>query len=382
MDHCEADDLVTCAGRTTCAHGCSGDHCLALAPSNGLSPELLVDSVADLTGDKLNFDTDSGRIKQGSTTVREPGEGVVAGIGFHVIDGMGVFTAHSFLVGLTDDWAAGGTNAFVLFAATKIEVAGTIDAGAQGGTGGPDGFGGGTSGTNSGCRGGAGFFLMPAFGEGGGGGGGATRGGDGAPSTNATFGAGGTLCATPSTIPLRGGHGGGAGGFDVAANVLRGGRGGGGGGAVALVAMDEIAITGTVGAPGDGGFSASTGDGGGGGGGGGAVLLESPTISVVGALTANGGGGAGPSASTGSRGHFGDAGTAGGGTFGGGSGGRGGAGTTLPGAGQQAGDGVTASRGGGGGGAVGQIELKSIDLVIPPTAVTSPPAKRSTASLQ
>jgi len=380
-DRCEGATLVTCAGSVACSHGCDGDHCLTLAPSNGLSSSLLTGASADVSGDKLDFDTDSGKIKgPGNSTLRMQGEGVISDIGFTVIDGMGVFTAHSFDLGAGAAWTVGGSNTFVLFAATDVAIHGTIDVGALAGNGGPGGRSGGTTTNDPPCRGLVGLAGAIGFGEGGGGGGGATAGGNGAPSNATTFGAGGSLCASPSTIPLRGGNGGGAGGVVAATETVRGGRGGGGGGAIALVAMDEIVVDGVIGAPGDGGLS--LGDGGGGGGGGGAVFLEAPSIVLDGVLTANGAGGAGPSASIGSRGHLGDATTAAGGQFAGVSGGRGGAGMASPTDGQTSVIGTTAARGGGGGGAVGRIELRSVTVTASPAAVESPPATRSTAVLQ
>ena len=355
----------------------------ALVPSNGISPSLLDGATAMITADKLDFDTETGRIKSANVVVREAGQGVRNGIGFAVVDGMGVFTATSMTVPNGNGWTAGGDNAWVLYAATTITVLGEIDAGATVNLGGPGGKSGGANTATLVCRGGAGLAYPGSFGEGGGGAGGATTGGDGGPANQPTFGIGGTQCDQPSTIPLRGGNGGGAGGFDTMTGMLRGGVGGGGGGAIALVAMDAITITGVVGVPGGGGDAHTNGDGGGGGGGGGAILLESPLILVEGALTANGGGGGAPSGADGNRGTIASANTATGGSFNGKRGGHGGAGTSPPSDGETYDDGLgTMRRGGGGGGAAGRIEVKAILATVASDAVTSPPVTMTTAVLE
>ncbi|HEU0037422.1 MAG TPA: hypothetical protein VFQ53_42720 [Kofleriaceae bacterium] len=380
--HCEGDDLVTCEGRLTCGAGCDDGkgQCRGLVPSNGLSPTLLVGVTGNVVGNKLDFDSSTGRIKQQNMLIRPEGPGVLNGIGFTVIDGMGVFTAVSFDLQGGGTFTITGGNALVLYAATTINFAGTFDVGGNGGSGGPGGNAGGTNNTNLPCRGVFGVAGATGFGAGGGGGGGATAGGNGGPSNGPTPGIGGSMCNTPSTIPLRGGHGGGAGGVN-SSGVAVGGRGGGGGGAIAIVAMESIAMTGTIGAPGAGGFSGATGDGGGGGGGGGAILLESPRIRVDGILTANGGGGAGPSNSFGGRGSLTTSNPAVGGVFNGASGGRGGAGMSLPTNGENTTDNLTFNRGGGGGGAVGRIEIRGIEIDVSTMTLTSPAAALTTATV-
>jgi hypothetical protein len=385
--HCEGTSLVTCGVGSTCPAGCAetgGPHCLVLVPSNGLTPAMLDGATADVGGTQWDFDTDTGRIRHGANELRPAGTGVKNGIGYQVVDSMAVFTAHSFAVPAGTTWTAHGDNSLALYAADTISVDGFVDVGANGTTGGPGGFGGGTTGSNAGCRGKFGGWTAAGFGEGGGGAGGNVVGGNGAPSTGSTFGAGGTLCDThPTTSPLEGASGGGAGGYDVGGGVLRGGAGGGGGGAVALVAMNSVTINGAIGAPGAGGLALSGGDGGGGGGGGGAVLVEAPVVVMHGAVTANGGGGAGPSTDGGSRGHLDDANAAGAGSFNSRFGGRGCAGTTAPGNAQNYTDNATTptiSRGGGGGGACGRIELKSVTL--DSTGIESPPAMHTQATVQ
>lgn len=388
---CSGNDLVGCGVMVTCEFGCSADgsapHCRTLAPSNGLSPALLAGATASIVGDRWDFDTENGGIKAGNIILRPDGKGVIGGIGFEVIDGMGVFTANSFTLGEGEDWGAAGPNGVVLYATTSIEIAGLIDVGAELTLGGPGGSNGTTSQTGSNCRGRAGRALAAGFGEGGGGGGGATAGAAGAPSNQSgATGLGGVSCTTlVTTRPLRGGTGGGAG----AGSTIN--QGGGGGGAIALVAMQSITVTGTIGSPGGGGVSSSTGDGGGGGGSGGVVLIEAPMVSITGQLTANGGGGAAPNTGDGNRGAMTSATVAAGGTYacpvvGTRRGGSGAAGAVAPTVGQncQTDDGlgtITSSRGAGGGGAAGRIELRATTLTTT-GALLSPPATSSTPDYQ
>ena len=378
---CEGDNLVGCGMVTTCPYGCDSiaPHCLRLAPSNGVTVGLLDGVTADVTQADLDLDTDDGTISStnaaGDTTVIRPaGTGVIAGIRFEVVDGNGVFAAHSWTISSADDWDGAGNPPLVLFAATTITVSSALDVGGTGTSGGPGATNANNSTTAGGCRGRAGRSnsgIGAAFGEGGGGGGGAMAGGDGAASNQANpTGQGGSSCTTsPSTIPLRGGSGGGHGGQDIDNG------GGGGGGAVMLVAMESVTVSGAVTAPGAGGRSATTGAGGGGGGGsGGAILIEAPMVSISGQLTTNGGGGGAPAGGNdGTRGSVTSASPAAGGTFScvpspGATpvtrrGGAGAAGMATPADGttctvMDAAMVVTSSQGGGGGGAVGRIEVR------------------------
>lgn len=386
---CAGSELVGCGIPVTCALGCAAPtptapaRCMELAPSNGLDPSLLAGASADLAGIDFDFNTDTGEVtKEDGMPVRPPGTGVMNGIGFTVIDKMGVFTANSFtaaaLVDVGNDWDSEGSNTLVLYAATTIDIVGRIDIGGNGVGAGPGGMDGATSGSpGPTCRGKAGLWQAANFGEGGGGAGGRTGGGNGAPSVLATFGAGAAACSTaPTTIPLRGGNGGGAGGVETAASpdVVHGGEGGGGGGGIALVAMTSITISGEVTSPGDGGRTSATGDGGGGGGSGGAILLEAPVVTISGALTANGGGGAGPSVANGARGHITDGGQAAGGAFMAVNGGRGGN-ASPPTSGNTYDDGMaTMARGGGGGGAAGRTEIKARTRDTTGAVLSPPPA--------
>lgn len=382
---CSGNDIVGCGEPVTCSTACSsigGAHCMVLVPSNGLDATMLAGATADVVGNWTFYD--DGEIRRGNVTLRASGTGVISGIGFRVVDGMSVFTARSFTApeGANVE-ASAGSNPVVLFAATTIVVGGTFDAGASGTVAGPGGTNGNISTASSDCRGGAGRVLGTGVGDGGGGGGGATAGGAGGSSmVGSGTGVGGAACSTnPTTIPLRGGNGGGA-GAQSGSNP-----GGGGGGALALVAMESITITGTVGSPGGGGV-AGNGNGGGGGGGGGAVFLEAPTVIITGAVTANGGSGAAPSTGDGFRGNMTSAtpATAGSDTcpiiLATRRGGTGGAGMTSPTDGQTCtyddGLGTNGSRGAGGGGSVGRIEIKALiattqgAVISPPPALTTP----------
>ncbi len=378
---CDGDTLIGCGSSTTCAYGCGGatPHCLELAPSNGVTVALLAGVTADVSIADLDFDTDNGRITvtddaMVTTEIRAAGAGVIAGIGFELVEGNGVFSANSWNIATLEDADATGAPPFVLFARTTITVTTTLDAGGLTTNGGPGATSGNNSTAPSGCRGRAGrnnTAIGAAFGEGGGGGGAVTAGGDGGPSNQANpTGGGGTVCApSPTTIPLRGGSGGGHGG------QATGNGGGGGGGAVMLVAMGSIDVSGAIVAPGAGGLSATTGSGGGGGGGsGGAILLEAPIVNVTGALTANGGAGGAPAGGAdGARGTLTSRTPAVGGAFScvptpGATpvtrrGGSGAAGTTAPTNGssctvQDAMAVTTSSQGGGGGGALGRIHIR------------------------
>ena len=387
---CVGSDLVGCDSTITCNLGCltaPQAHCGQLVPSNGVTTALLAGATADVNGaTDWTFFTDNGEIRKGNVTLRPAGTGIVNGIGFTVVDTVGVFTAHSFTQNGGDIWSAAGTHPLTLFAATTIVVNGQIEArGGQFSSAGAGGTGGNLSTTTGMCHGRAGRLLSTNHGEGGGGGGGAQIGGAGGASNGgASSGIGGMVCSSPSTIPLRGGWGGGAGG------ASSNNPGGGGGGGISLVAMDSITVAASaaVGTPGGGGISTLNGEGGGGGGGGGAVLLEAPMVTLHGALTAGGGGGAAPSDGDGNNGSLTTTGVAQAGVFTGPGGTvRGGTGGTnaLPGAGQNYtyddGLGTVISRGGGGGGAAGRLEIKARTMDVTPS-IQSPTAAQSDAVIQ
>ena len=388
---CMGDVLVGCNTMVSCENGCGGatPHCLSLAPSNGLIPPLLLPgATADVTLDKLNFDSSDGSIRMMNVDIREAGTGVKSGIRFEVVNNVGVWVANTWTLAANNDWSFTGTRPITLFAAKSITIRSLIDVGANpAGAAGPGGTGRNPSTTTGGCRGRAGRNIDATHGEGGGGGGGGypamgAQGANGGSSNQggALTGLGGGCASNPSTVPLLGGNGGGDGGNNA------GNFGGGGGGAISLVAMESVTITGTVAAPGGGGGNLTAGNGGGGGGGGGAVFVEAPTVTISGQLTANGGGGGAPSGgANGTRGATASATAAAGGLYSGSGGpargGAGGAGIVNPtnGASYNFDDTVNltnTNRGGGGGGAAGRIEVKRrvggvSGLASPPANITN-----------
>lgn len=225
-----------------------------------------------------------------------------------------------------------------LFVDGAAIVDGTIDAngapatasvsGASGGPGGGPGGGGGVRPNPGGAGGGAcsGNGGVSSSGSGGtsnNGGGGAGGGfrGRGGPGGGGRTGdginvAGGAAastssCGMPALLPLLGGAGGGGGGDGT--GISNGPGGGGGGGAVQISSRVSISIAGAIRANGGGGFG-STADsqgnaGGSGGGAGGAILLEALVVATTGAVEiAGGAGGAANAGSGGAPGQGGDGG--------------------------------------------------------------------------
>lgn len=200
----------------------------------------------------------------------------------------------------------------------------------------------------------------------GGGGFGRPGGNGGGVSQIATGGVGGPMGGNAMLIPLRGGCRGGRPAYPLTLP-------GEGGGALQITSATriDIAATGKVGAPGNGGYVSA------GGGSGGGILLEAPTVSLSGGIYANGGAGGCSEANSGNeglgllamapatRGPCGSRSV---------SGGNGGFGTTA------AGDGtaLTNQSGiqdftGGGGGAVGRVRINTLDMTITGSGEQSPP---------
>jgi hypothetical protein len=246
-----------------------------------------------------------------------------------------------------------GSKPLVLVAATSISMplAGSIDVSSHrlptesiGAGADPSGCNAGNPPTNANntSGGGAGGSFAGAGGNGGNGGNGG--------------GAAGTRGSTiTSIITVRGG----CPAQDGAGNGH--GARGHGGGAVFLIAGNTITIGGTINAGGEGGAGATvTADGGGGAGAGGMIGFDATTVTVTGALIANGGGGGeGSSMQNGNNGS--DAGlttAALGGANGSTPGGNGGDGSSgaAGGAGVAGQDGGNGGGGGGGGGGAGLIK--------------------------
>jgi hypothetical protein len=266
-----------------------------------------------------------------------------------------VFTMRSLRIEPSAILRVNGSLPLVLFTTTTMDIQGGLDA------------------SSSSAAGHAGGFIASGSGVGGG------PGGGGAGSTKYNGGAGGTYCGTggaggvsvapgaeptarygaPELVPLVGGSSGGG------SPPISGNAGGPGGGAVQLVAGTSINI-------GFGGFI-NVGGGGGhqngsAGGSGGSLLIESPIVTVLGKLAANGGGGSlfdggaagqnGLPASTSAQGEAATAGT-------------GSSGASIDGTSGTTTAGNVNSTGGGGGGA-GRIRLNTESGAAMITGVVSP----------
>ena len=422
---CQGDDLYMCDGQVfveTCPLGCDAvaERCVALVPSNGIDPMWLTESEVafDTTSDGISdylWSTSTGSIGRNTTTppfdvVRGPGEGIVDGIGFHVVvqgpnlPDIGVWTFAS--VNLTageihhftgEGGIAGAPRpaaAIVADGAIVIEAVLDISARLEGSdlnerSAGAGGWEGGIHGTDlgNGNSNGAG----PGFGggigatcdDGGGGAGHGALGGDGGDGGCASTNDGGGETGTPTLTPLIGASGGGAGGGS------HGGQGGGGGGALQIVSNERIHLTGTIVSAGGGGRGAGEigggGAGGGGGGGaGGAVLLEAPTVEISGVIAANGGGGGAGNDASAVGGH-GEPGLpsdqpASGAPSLGGESAAGGSGGALGAPAGESGD--AADNGGGGGGAAGRIRIytRTGSAAIDGSATLSPAASEGVVS--
>jgi hypothetical protein len=281
-----------------------------------------------------------------------------------------------------------GSRALALVATGTMTLKGTIDASANGPTGGPGAM---ASGAGVGSSAVARPMDMGDTTPGNAGGGGGGFGMSGAPGGDdsmmgmcmgmgpcATPGAGGFVQGLPAIIPLRSGSIGGT--NSAPAGNARQGAPGGGGGVLQLVGCSAMTIASTAlfdanGGGGQGGRpgSGTTPGAGAGGGSGGGILIEAQTMSLATGiqLYANGGGGGGGATLSTSGGDGddgprarsaaggGDAATGGSGTsFAGGSGGYANNAGTPVGAssgGGPAGD--TMSAAGGGGGGVGRVRL-------------------------
>lgn len=315
---CNADGMT--ATMTACPVSCepSGMACKTIVPSNGLGTALAAAAAQpDVTlpsGATIN--TDTGAIMDSGGNPIEVASLVVAnGTG-----SLRAFIARSFSISKV---SASGNASVAFVAAGSIMIGGTLDVSANGTTPGP------------------GVSIAPQASSGlaGGGGGNATTGG--------TSTAGSSGAAQTTFSPLGGGGGGGAG-------VVTGdGPGGGGGGAIELVSSTAIDLlaAGVIDVGGGGGQAGA------GGGAGGTVVLEAPVIDVEGIVGAGGGGGGGDPGCASPAGQDATPATAasGGGCrpsqfafeFGGG----GGFASQVPGAGLQY----------GGGGAVGRLDLVTLD---------------------
>lgn len=339
---CDGRSLVTCEGspserRDECKLGC-GDapspHCLQMVTSNLGSATIFDTATSDLiVGEATTIDTTTMGARR---TQRDGSEVAVLVYGRVTIGGALRIV---------------GPVPLVLIARDEITIGGSIDVSAMGGTPGPGGRAGATSvgAMASGPGNGRGGQHEGTYEDGGGGGGGQCgtggRGGDGGGGRGGDGGGRTDAAGDPET--LRGGGGGGAGNGDF-------GVGGSGGGAVQLSTRGTITIGGQVlarGSNGDEGRGGGNWGSGGGGGAGGWILLEAPSVMVVGTLDASGG--------SGGRGYEGGGGGAGGTTSSDGAAGGGDSGGIGP-------------NGGGGGGGAGCLVVRSADAAAPTSGTLRP----------
>jgi hypothetical protein len=375
-----ADVLRTCtaAGEasidTQCTWGCIAGpaHCGALMPAGGAliaddltTPQGLGDTVL-MTGTVIDSDTGQIGTALMPMGVRMAGDGIIDGIDYEVRGDVAVFRMKS--LSINGAVLGIGTHAIAIVSLGNVTIEAPFDM--RGpcamNVAGPGGFAGGARAAMG--IGAGGGNAGPTGSDGGGGAGYGAGGG----RAGAIFGAGpsGGSAYGMDTIPaLIGGSGGAGGGAPNGSGV-----GGGGGGALQIASNGAITIgaSGGINAGGCGG-KGGTGNmaGGAGGGAGGTILLEAPTITIIGALAVNGGSGAAGSdgQNAGEAGHL-DRTPALGAAGNGGSGGNGGAGATLGGSpGQNA-----ANAGGGGGGAVGRMRFhtKAGAVTTTPQMVLSP----------
>ncbi|MBW2260802.1 MAG: hypothetical protein JRG91_02430 [Deltaproteobacteria bacterium] len=299
------------------------DDSLLCAGTSGLGPDEVPDNRTWVV-----YFTDTGEIRaynedfSENTQIRGSGDGDVGGIVYTQQDQpdgappLGILSLSSLTVPPGVGFAAIGTRAAVLLVCGPVLVEGLAGSfalpadtitglpvpGAAGGIGGlpavnPDG-----GGTGGGGVGGIAFTYR----GGGGGGGHGAAGGSGGGLGTATGGAGGGSYGAADLVPLTAGSGGGSGADPYDASCSSEGGSGGGAMLIASTVSIDVAASGSIemgGAAGTGGMGCSSGGAGGAGGGsGGGLLLESPTVTVLGYLLAAGGGGGAGSPGTGEPG--------------------------------------------------------------------------------
>lgn len=296
-----------------CPLGCvstGGAHCGVMSPSNGVDMSHLGGVTNGITipaGEDAFIDVDTGEIWIGVAKIRDVGTGLGSGLGFYELPTVNVFAFDFLTLEGDSNLRLQGDKPVAIVTRGAVSIAGLIDiaggcmslsdvwcGGAGGGAGSDEngmGFGcapGGDGGDDGGDKraggGGGGLGQNGASG-------GAADGGDVPAGTGGVVTA---LCPGPTLVPLKGGSGGGHGGDG------NGGRGGGGGGGLQISSFTSISITDPAGDPpgaiwagGAGGEEGVDKSGGGGGGSGGAILLEAPSITIMGGIVAANGGGGG-----------------------------------------------------------------------------------------
>ncbi len=305
---CSGSMLTGCGPPTACPLGCVVDRCRELVPANVGTRAAFTEATAGVFVESFELavvDTDTGVIDVRTTaapdavirTVRNAGEGIDGGVGFHVIDGLATFVFTTIEVRNAARLEARGSRPLVLLAAGTVVIGGVVSVSASTMRPGPGGGAGGADLTMGGGTGGGGPGTPAGSGNDGGGAGG-SFGSYGAGGGGVFAGMAAAPYGTSVLRPLVGGSGGGG------AAAATGGHGGG---AIQISSRVSITVraTGGVeanGSGGHGGTAASTiGSGGGGGGSGGAILLEAPTVTLDGIASVLGGaGGQGAPCETGS----------------------------------------------------------------------------------
>lgn len=276
-----------------------------------------------------------------------------------------VYVARSMTIQPGMNLAVSGSLPLVFVVLGKVDIFGTLAANAKADVVNGGGANIPTTASSAGGGGPGGGGAGSAFGAGGGGsycGLGGTGGVESGPMSPS-----GVAYGSTKITPLVGGSGGGAGA----------GGAGGGGGAIQLSAGTSITIESGglihVGG-GGGGFGGISGQEANGGGSGGSILLESPTVTILGTLAANGGGaGAGSSSNVpgGADGTPSATAALGGNAGGGGvsAGGNGSGGSVVDGT---SGAFTSGNSAGGGGGGAGRIRLNTKSAHATVTGVLSP----------
>jgi hypothetical protein len=365
---CDGNNLVSCNDDGTaeltaaCALGCNATdlRCNDIDPSNGVAGTLdmtAADPDLDL-GNTATINTDDGTLTVGG----HPKVVKNLVVSQAAAPAIRVFIVHSLSAG---DVTVTGTSALAIVSDGDIKIAGKLTASATATINGAGAIG-------KSCGGGEGTLVTGGAIGGSGGGGFGTVGARGGSATNvngtAQPGAGGPVSGNLTLVPLRGGCSSGN-----ATGASNEDDRGGAGGAIQLVSRTKIRNRGVVAASGSSVY---------GGGSGGGILLEAPSIDVLGNVVANGGGGGCllPGASPGDNGHLDNSpalggqpcdatsGAAGGNGDAGGNGARIGASINVAGS-----SGRIAFAGGGGGGA-GRIRVNSISGGLNATGIFSPSA--------
>jgi hypothetical protein len=277
VEQCASDGSAT-ARIDTCAAGCNAGTATVAPHCSYISPAWL----PDICDTAATIDSYAPNASATLTTTLDTN--CTGGVIAQAVGSVCVVRAKTITIPNTVTLTINGTRPIAFVADTKLDVIGTLDASADGGTNGPGGGFriSGVAATATAAGGGAGF------------GGAGANGGSTSPGGG---GAGGPVL-DPITLSYLGGGaraGAGTGTFDPG--------GGGGGGAIMLVACrGQVNLRGTVDAGGGGGspsydlingsgFQASKAAAGGGSGG--YVVIQGLTVIVDGAIYANGGGGGG-----------------------------------------------------------------------------------------